>query len=88
MQFTSNEFYMLLNLHPAERPLWLRGADLSRANAPGVELGGANLATADLSEAILFRADFSRAVLAGAEEQLAQAKTLAGATMPDLTVHE
>jgi len=29
MQFTSNELYMLINLHPPDKPLWLARAKLA-----------------------------------------------------------
>lgn len=64
----------------------LRSAHLNDANLQGADLSGANLSLADLSDANLFRADLSNANLRGAQvtdEQLAQAKSLKGATMPD-----
>jgi hypothetical protein len=58
----------------------LRGADLQRAN-----LSGANLRKADLSGANLREADLRGANVT--EEQLAQAASLEGATVPDGTEH-
>ena len=63
----------------------LRGADLSEAN-----LDGATLCHADLSDAHLDGTDLHAADLTGAKvtsEQLATAKSLEGATMPDGTKH-
>jgi uncharacterized protein YjbI with pentapeptide repeats len=76
----------------------LRGAKLRRAQMEGAYLSGADLSGADLSRANLsranlFKADLSNANLSGADlseirgritnEQLKQAKSLDGATMPD-----
>jgi hypothetical protein len=75
----------------------LGGADLSRAhlvtsNLSGTDLRVANLRDADLSHAYLNGADLRKADLSGAdlsgaigwiEEQLAEAKSLEGATMPN-----
>jgi hypothetical protein len=64
----------------------LRGADLTNA-----DLRGADLSEADLSEAYLVRANLSGADLTNAKvatNQLAQAKSITGATMPDGTLHE
>jgi uncharacterized protein YjbI with pentapeptide repeats len=65
----------------------LVNADLSDANLRGATLTDANLLFADLSGANLSGADLSNARLNSAkgvsEEQLEQAKTLEGATMPD-----
>lgn len=76
------------------------GADLRRANLSGAILIEANLDSADLDSANLSRANLSRANLSGANlsranlsgaaitnEQLAKAKSLQGATMPDGTIH-
>jgi uncharacterized protein YjbI with pentapeptide repeats len=75
--------------------LW--GADLSRAYLGGADLidanlSNANLGNADLKGADLKGADLSNANLTGATgttpEQLAKAKSLQGATMPDGSKHE
>lgn len=76
-------------------PASLAGANLTRAN-----LSGANLAEVDLQEAILMGADLRSANLQGAylaranlqgarvtDEQLATAKSLEGAIMPDGMKH-
>jgi uncharacterized protein YjbI with pentapeptide repeats len=78
----------------------LSEANLSRANLSGTELSGAELIESDLSEANLsgadlrfadlHEADFHEADLYGARvtsEQLKQAKSLQGATMPDGSKH-
>ena len=65
-------------------------ADLSFADLFAADLSGADLSFADLSDANLFTADLSGADLSGAtvtQEQLAQAKSLQGATMPDGSKH-
>jgi hypothetical protein len=80
------------NLSEANVP-W---ADLSRANLYRADLSGARLSEADLrganlDQANLRGANLYRANLVGAkvtDEQLAQAASLAGATMPDGTVHK
>ncbi|NLF01723.1 MAG: pentapeptide repeat-containing protein [Anaerolineales bacterium] len=54
----------------------LRGANLSRANLSGADLSRADLGYTNLTEAIV------------TEEQLAHAKSLEGATMPDGSVHD
>lgn len=62
----------------------LRGAKLHRSN-----LQGADLSFAELQGANLWQADLTRADLSGARvttEQLAAARTLAGATLPE--IHE
>jgi uncharacterized protein YjbI with pentapeptide repeats len=65
----------------------LSEAVLFSADLSGADLSGANLSGADLSKADLFEADLSEADLSEAEgvtvEQLAEAKSLEGATMPD-----
>ena len=74
----------------------LLGANLSEADLSDVNLSGANLFRADLRganlmEAVLGKADLRGAYLIGAKvtnEQIAQAKSLEGATMPDGTKHE
>jgi uncharacterized protein YjbI with pentapeptide repeats len=55
----------------------LRRADLQRADLSGADLSGADLSGADLREADL------RAAVGVTEEQLVQARSLEGATMPD-----
>jgi uncharacterized protein YjbI with pentapeptide repeats len=59
----------------------LREAKLKRADLRGADLRGADLEWADLSEANLEGAGVT-------EEQLAQAKSLKGAIMPDGTKHD
>jgi uncharacterized protein YjbI with pentapeptide repeats len=69
----------------------LRGANLRGADLGGAYLLGANLFGATLLETNLLGADLSEANLLGTtvtDEQLAQVKSLAGATMPDGTKHE
>jgi uncharacterized protein YjbI with pentapeptide repeats len=56
------------------------------ANLTGAGLRGAKLEGADLSGAILTGADMQGAANS-TEEQLASAKSLQGATMPDGTKH-
>jgi uncharacterized protein YjbI with pentapeptide repeats len=73
----------------------LSGADLSRANMVATSLTEAELERANLSEVNLSKADLrgvslKRSNLEGAvvsTEQLASAKSLSGATMPDGSVH-
>ena len=74
----------------------LSGANLSDADLSGANLSGANLGAGDLSVSLLSGdfalsgADLSGANLKGATvtgEQLAQAKSLEGATMPDGSKH-
>jgi uncharacterized protein YjbI with pentapeptide repeats len=73
----------------------LRGTDLTRASLRQTNLSGADLTGAYLSRANLRHAKLSRADLSGANlrnvkdwtsEQLAQAGSLVGATLPDGTV--
>jgi uncharacterized protein YjbI with pentapeptide repeats len=84
------------NLSGADLPgATLSGADLSRALLSRANLSGADLSNANLSRANLSHANLSRAILLGAdlpsallpreltEEQLDQAPSLKGATMPD-----
>lgn len=77
----------------------LSGATLSGANLSGALLTGADLSGTDLQcnpdrglkDAILNGADLSGANLRGArvaDEQLAMCRSLAGATMPDGSIHE
>jgi uncharacterized protein YjbI with pentapeptide repeats len=63
----------------------LNGANLYRAHLNGANLSDADLSGADLSEADLSNADLSNAQLsyANPKEQLGQAKSLKGATMPN-----
>jgi len=73
----------------------LRGADLSEANLYEANLQDADLRQANLSRAVLWLADPLNAHLEGANlkdakvagAQLARAASLAGATLPDGTVH-
>ena len=73
----------------------LSNADLYNANLSGAilynaNLSDANLEGANLSGAILYNANLSNADLSGAivtQEQLARAKSLQGATMPDGSKH-
>jgi len=64
----------------------LRQAYLFAADLSGANLQGANLQGTQLISACLSRADLTSAIVN--EEQLAQAKSLEGATMPDGTKHE
>ncbi len=64
----------------------LFGADLSEANLTAADLHQAYLDNANLSKADLSYADLTSATVS--EEQLAQATSLRGATMPDGTKHE
>jgi uncharacterized protein YjbI with pentapeptide repeats len=69
----------------------LRGARLHEADLEGANLEWANLEWADLKGASLSEANLEWANLSGAnvtDEQLAQAKSLKGATIPDGTKHE
>ncbi|MGF1507519.1 MAG: pentapeptide repeat-containing protein [Anaerolineae bacterium] len=64
----------------------LRRTSLRGANLREADFGLADLTRADLTDAIVYLAHFSEADLRGAhitDQQLAQALTLAGATMPD-----
>jgi uncharacterized protein YjbI with pentapeptide repeats len=69
----------------------LRGANLREASLWQAELKGADLREADLTRADLDGADLSGAKLEGAvgitPEQLAKARSLKGATMPDGSEH-
>ena len=64
----------------------LLGADLQYANLVGANLVGANLGGANLEGANLEGADLEHAKISN--EQLAAAKSLKGAIMPDGTKHE
>ena len=69
----------------------LVGAKLIKADLPGANLSGVILRYADLSRAVLFGADLTDADLTGATitlEQLAQAASLHGATLPDGSIHD
>jgi uncharacterized protein YjbI with pentapeptide repeats len=74
----------------------LNGADLREANLKGADLNSANLfgailGGADLRDASLYGADLTLARLKDAkvsEEQLAESKSLEGATMPDGSKHD
>jgi uncharacterized protein YjbI with pentapeptide repeats len=75
------------DLHGAD----LHGADLHGADLQWASLTGANLQWASLTGANLTRADLQGAILDGANvtpEQLAQARSLTGATMPDGSIHD
>ena len=61
----------------------LRGADLSHATMLGADLSGANLKSANLSNADLRHANLNGADVTA--RQLADAKSIAGATLPDGT---
>ncbi len=67
-------------------------ANLSETNLARADLSQAHLTIANLSQANLYDADLSDANLSGAigttPEQLATAKSLKGATMPDGTKHD
>jgi uncharacterized protein YjbI with pentapeptide repeats len=69
----------------------LSAAILKNANLTEIILNEADLTSADLTNADLTNADLTKANLKGAKvtgQQLAQAKSLKGAIMPDGTVHE
>jgi uncharacterized protein YjbI with pentapeptide repeats len=69
----------------------LRGAILYEVNLAGANLSGANLSGVDLKRACLDKANLSGADLGGdiiTDEQLAQASSLKGATLPDGSMHE
>ena len=79
-------------LHKAKLVLAdLRGANLNDADLRMADLSRAKLASTDLSRAELSGADLRMADLTGAQvtdKQLAQAKSLKGAIMPDGTMHK
>ncbi|MCX6046665.1 MAG: pentapeptide repeat-containing protein [Chloroflexi bacterium] len=87
--------HRLFQLYLRHRRAELAGTDLSYLNLQGTNLRGANLRQtnlhrADLTNVNLHDADLSGADLTGArvsERQLAQAKSLAGATLPDGTIY-
>ena len=64
----------------------LREANLREANLHGADLFGANLSGAILTGASLIEADLREAEVT--DEQLAEAKSLKGAIMPDGTKHD
>jgi uncharacterized protein YjbI with pentapeptide repeats len=64
----------------------LSRADLSEANLHGADLSGANLSEANLREAKLGKTNLSEAKVTA--EQLAQARSLKGAALPDGTKHD
>lgn len=69
----------------------LQGAMLAGPNPSGADLMEASLYRADLRGAKLHQSDLSGANLSGEKvtaEQLAQAKSFKGATLPDGSVHE
>ena len=63
----------------------LSGADLSNADLRNADLSNADLSNADLKGANLYRANLKDARVI--EEQLKEAKSLVGATMPDGSIH-
>jgi uncharacterized protein YjbI with pentapeptide repeats len=75
---------------------YLGGADLSHSNLTGADLTAANLRNVNLSKADLIGVNLSDTYLSEANlsetavtaKQLAKAKSLKGATMPDGTIHE
>jgi uncharacterized protein YjbI with pentapeptide repeats len=75
-----------INLYGADlhdaclRQIDLRNADLRKVDLSEADLSGVDLSGADLSEAILSGAKVT-------DEQLAKAKSLKGATMPDGSIH-
>ena len=83
------------NLYLSRQKRALADADLSYLNLSGTDLSGAdlrraNLRRCDLTDVNLTGADLSDADLTAArvtEEQLAQAKSLIGATLPDGTIY-
>ena len=64
----------------------LRGANMREADLIRCDLSNADLTEADLSGAILIGANL-RGAIGTTPEQLAKAKTLQGATMPDGSIH-
>ena len=50
MDFTETELFLLLNLHPTDRPLWLAGANLHGAKLDGADLRMADLSGAEMSK--------------------------------------
>jgi uncharacterized protein YjbI with pentapeptide repeats len=65
--------YLLIKVNREDASL--QGADLSEAELSRADLSGTDLSYADLYDAIVI------------DEQLAQAKSLKGATMPDGSIH-
>jgi hypothetical protein len=89
--FLQGAFLQYANLQGAFlQGAFLRGADLYGALLQGVHLRGADLEEANLQDANLLGADLEEANLQGAavtDEQLADARSLQGATMPDGSKH-
>ena len=85
---SSAERQYQIALHWAEdgSKVSLQRYDLHGADLRMIDLGGADLHVANLSEANLEWANLSGANVT--DEQLAQARSLKGATMPDGTKHE
>ncbi len=89
------EAQLLMSGAPDNPIVDLRDADLSGANLTGANLHEADLSGANLHEADLFSADLTSADLSGANLtsaqvgtlQLAQARSLQGATLPDGSKH-
>lgn len=85
----------LFNIYLSRRKADLADADLSYLNLSGTNLRdanlrGANLRRCDMRGVNLHNADLRGADLTAAlvtEEQLAHAKSLAGATLPDGTIY-
>jgi uncharacterized protein YjbI with pentapeptide repeats len=88
----SSGWLMYATLHNANlSDIYLKGSkleysNLRNANLSHSKLTGANLTAADLTDANLTDADLTDAIVTS--EQLATAKSLKGATMPDGTKHE
>jgi uncharacterized protein YjbI with pentapeptide repeats len=68
------------------QPTRLASLDLPEIEPRHADLSLADLSGADLSGAVLSKADLTGATVT--DEQLAQAASLEGTTMPDGTVHE
>ena len=83
------------NIYLSRRRAALANEDLSYLNLSGTDLRGANLRDANLRRCDLTNVDLTGADLSGAdltaarvsEEQLAQVKSLVGATLPDGTIY-
>ena len=68
----------------------LNEADLSKTDLRTANLSGANLSNANLTGADLSNSNLDNAIMTGArvtDEQLAKAKSLKGAIMPDRSIH-
>jgi uncharacterized protein YjbI with pentapeptide repeats len=84
----------LIGAHLFAATMW--GTDLSHAYLMGADLSKASLIDADLSDADLSGANLTGANLTGANlsgaivtsEELAKAKSLKGATLPDGSIHQ